>query len=159
MADNIVKRGRGPLFEGPMGFVRRGMDDLFSDFFREFGIEPFSKSVTEGAFIPRIDLSEDDKSITLNAELPGMDDKDIQINIADDLLTIEGEKKFEHEEKKKNYHHIERSFGKFKRVIPLSSEVDQEKIAANFKKGLLTVTMPKLESAKPKTKKIEVKSE
>jgi len=109
--------------------------------------------------MPRLDVTEDAKSLTVTAELPGMSDKDIDISISSDTLTIRGEKKDEKEDNNKNYYYSERSYGSFLRSIPLSQQIDTDKVSANFKKGVLTITLPKTVSAMDATKKISVKAE
>jgi len=92
---------------------------------------------------PALNVSEDEKNITVEAELPGMESKDIDISLQNNMLVLQGEKRFEDEKKEGNYHRIERSYGSFSRTIPLSSSVDEDKAKASFKKGVLTVTLPK----------------
>jgi HSP20 family protein len=136
---------------------RQEMNRLFDNFFRGFDIEPFEKRF--GAFSPSVDITETDKEIKVAAELPGMDDKDIDVSLTKDTLTIKGEKKEEKEEKKKDYYRMERSYGSFSRTIPLPVEIDTEKVKAQFKKGVLTVNLPKTAKAIKETKKISVKAE
>jgi HSP20 family protein len=132
--------------------------DFFDDFFRGgFGLEPVERRL--GAFTPSVDVSEDDKQVKVTAELPGMDEKDIDVSLSKDSLTIKGEKKEEKEEKKKDYYRMERSYGSFSRTIALPVEVDTDKVRAEFRKGILTVTMPKTSKAIEETKKISVKAE
>ena len=101
-------------------------------------------------------MTETDKEIEITAELPGLEEKDVQINVADNVLTIRGEKKAEKEEKDKNYRLIERSYGSFERSLELPNGVNADAIRANIAKGVLKVTVPK--PAPAQTKKIEVKS-
>ena len=95
-------------------------------------------------------------SYQITAELPGLDEKDVEVTVADGVLTIKGEKSAEKEEKKKDYYRAERSFGSFKRSFALPEGVDQGKIEANFQKGLLTITMPKVAAAQAQAKKITI---
>jgi len=141
----------------PFALLRQEMNSLFDNFFRGFEPEPFETRL--GAFSPRVDIAETDKEIKVTAELPGMDDKDIDVALTRDMLTIRGEKKEEKEEKGKNYYRMERSYGSFSRSIPLPSEIDTNKVKADFKKGILTVTLPKTPQAIKETKKIQVKAE
>lgn len=106
---------------------------------------------------PRVDVAETDKEIEVTAELPGMDEKDVEVAIARDSLTIRGEKRHMREEKHKDYHFSERSFGTIQRTIPLPAGVDTDKVEANFKNGVLTVKVPKVEGDKSEVKKIAVK--
>ncbi len=124
----------------------------FPQFPRLFDLEP---SVT--ASVPAVDLAETEKAFTVTAELPGMDEKDIDVSVTGDLLIIKGEKRQEKEEKNKNYYLSERSYGEFQRSLSLPAGVDRDKIAAEFSKGVLTVTLPKSPEAQQQQKKIEVK--
>ncbi len=141
----------------PFSLLRHEMNSLFDNFFCGFGIEPFETRL--GAFNPRIDVAETGKDITITAELPGMEDKDIDISLSKDTLTIKGEKKEEKEEKGKSFYRMERSYGSFSRTIPLPTEIDTNKVKADFKKGILTVMLPKTPQAIKETKKIQVKAE
>jgi len=143
--------------EGPFALLRREMDSVFDNFFRGFDIEPFETRF--GAFSPKVDVNETDKEIKISAELPGMDEKDIDVSIQNDMLTIKGEKKEEKEDKGKDYYRMERSYGSFSRTIPLTIEVETDKIEAKFKKGVLSITLPKTAKAVAETKKIAIKAE
>jgi HSP20 family protein len=143
----------------PLDAFQQEMNRLFDDFFKGFGLRPSMESVESfGAFAPQVDMSEDDKSIKVIAELPGIDEKDIDINLSKDSLTIKGEKKLEKEQKGEQSYYAERSFGSFTRVIPLPTEVNPDKAEASFTKGVLTVSMPKMHEEKKEQKKIEIKS-
>lgn len=107
---------------------------------------------------PSVDVGETDKAYEITAELPGMDEDDIEVTLTDAGLTIKGEKKSEREETGKNYHRLERSFGSFQRFFAVPEEVDTAKIDARFRKGLLTVTLPKTAKARAKARKIKVKA-
>lgn len=131
----------------------RDIDELWERFFRELStIEPFRQE-----WVPSLDVSETENNIVVKAELPGIDPKEIDISLTDDLLTIKGEKKQEKEEKDENYHRVERSYGAFTRSLRLPQEVRSEKIEANYKDGILKITLPKSEEAKRKEIKIKVK--
>jgi HSP20 family protein len=133
----------------------RSVFDLIDDLWRS----PFETSLaqTMGQMeYPALNISEDEKNITVEAELPGMDSKDIDISLQNNMLVLQGEKRFEEEKKEGSYHRIERSYGSFSRTIPLSSTVDEDKVKASFKNGVLTVTLPKQEVARGK--KIAVES-
>jgi HSP20 family protein len=143
--------------ENPFSLLRREMDSLFDNFFSGFGIEPFASRL--GAFSPRVDVTENDKEIRISAELPGIDEKDIDVSLQSDTITIKGEKKEEKESKGKDFYRSERSYGSFSRTIPLPVEVDTDKVEARFKKGVLHVTLPKTARAVEEKKKIEVKVE
>ena len=147
-------------WEYPFGAFQREMNKLFDDFFGGFGLLPSASS--EGrlvtVFTPHVDVSETDKEITVTAELPGMDDKDIDVSLTRDTLTIKGEKRQETEDKGKDYFRMERSYGAFTRSIPLPVEVDTDKVQATFKKGVLEIILPKSAKAIQETKKITVKA-
>jgi HSP20 family protein len=130
------------------------MERLFEDFSRDFGWGPPATAGT--AMAPRVDVSETDTELKIEAELPGIDEKDLEVIFSDGRLTIKGEKKQEKEEKKKDYHTVERSYGSFARSIVLPFEADPNKVKATFAKGVLTVTVPKPPEVKAKEKKIPV---
>lgn len=104
---------------------------------------------------PSVDVSETEKNVLVKAELPGLEPKDVDLTIERDTLILRGEKKQESEEKNENYHRVERSYGSFHRSIPLPVKVDAEKVKAKFKNGVLTVTLPKDKSARPRRVSIE----
>ncbi len=139
----------------PFMSLQREIDKLFDDFTRGF---PSFPSFGNGKFelVPSIDVSETDKAIEITAELPGLEEKDVQVNVADNLLTIRGEKKAEKEEKDKNYRLIERSYGSFERTLELPDGVNADAIQASMSKGVLKVTVPK--PAPAQSKKIDVKA-
>ncbi len=148
--------------------MRREIDRLFEDFergswrlpFRHsvFNIEPFwRRELTWGA-APAVDIVERDNAYEVTAELPGLDEENIEVKVINGGLTIKGEKQEEKEEKKKDYYLHERHFGSFERCFGVPDGVDTDKIEANFKKGVLTVTLPKKPEAQKPAKKIEVKA-
>jgi HSP20 family protein len=131
------------------------MDRLFDDFFTDWPrVGLWSKGT--GVPSPDVDVAETEKEITVTAELPGLDEKEIDLNLSDNVLTIRGEKKAEKEEKGKTFYRSERSYGVFERVIPLPIEVQEDKVEAEFTKGVLTVHLPKSPAAQKKTKKTEI---
>jgi HSP20 family protein len=143
----------------PFYALHRRMDRLFDDFFNNFSLTRFGDwGESWGAFNPRIDLSETDKEFKVSAELPGLDENDIEVSLTQNTLTIKGEKKEEKEDKDQNYYRMERSYGSFQRTIPLPYEVESNKVEATFKKGVLTVTLPKTAEAQKHTKKINIKA-
>ena len=143
--------------ESPFTVLKRGMDDLFERFMLGFEMEPFESRVM-GAFSPKIDVTEDDKAVKVMAELPGMEEKDLDISLRGDTLTIKGEKREEKEDKREGYYRMERSYGSFSRTIPLPSEVETDKVQAELKKGVLTVVLPKKPDVQKPTKTIDVKA-
>ena len=136
------------------------MNRLFDEFFeRPFGFNPyFDESDMEGDFNPRMDVSETEKEITISAELPGLAPEDIAVSLDRNILTISGEKHAEKEEKGKRLHRVERSYGFFSRSLPLPSEVEEEKIDATFKQGVLMVKLPKTKKAQESSKRIVIKA-
>jgi HSP20 family protein len=108
--------------------------------------------------MPAVDVVETEKAYEVTADLPGMDEKNIEVKVVDGVLTIKGEKQQEKEEKKKDYYLQERSFGLYQRSFELPEGVDTDKIEASFRKGVLTVTLPKKPEAQNSTKKIEVRA-
>jgi HSP20 family protein len=127
------------------GSLRKEMERLFDRFF-----EP-AEMPTLGDWSPTVDVSEDKDTITVKAELPGVEQKDIAVSLQDGTLSIKGEKRAEREEKDKRYHRVERSYGAFYRSIQLPSAVDAGKVAAMFKDGVVTITLPKAPEAKGTT--------
>jgi HSP20 family protein len=128
-----------------------------------FDVTPFrgvEKLVSPLGFThPNVDIAESDKDLTVTAELPGMTEKEVEVVVSDDMLTIKGEKRLEKEDKNKNYYLMERSYGSFQRSFRLPDTVDKNKIEASFEKGVLTVRAPKLPkpAAKSSEKKIQIK--
>ena len=111
-----------------------------------------------GRMAPQVNLSESEKAVEVTVELPGVDEKDIDVTVTDDILTIKGEKKAEKEEKDKDYHMIERSYGAFQRSLSLPCEVKADKVDAKLTNGVLEITLPKSPQAKAKSHKVKIKS-
>lgn len=105
---------------------------------------------------PAVNIYEDENQIEVTAELPGLEEKDILVNIENNVLTLKGDKKIEREEKKGSYHLVETSYGSFSRSFTLPGTVDQEKIAADYQNGVLKITLPKKEETKPKSISVKV---
>lgn len=152
--------------EGPFGTIRRQMETLHREMdrlFDEMTTETARPSITPMAWgrefaMPNIDETEDDKAFYVSIELPGMDEKDVDITLSGRLLTIRGEKKEDEKEEGKDYYRRERRFGSFRRTLELPGEVDESKIEASFKKGVLWVTLPRTKEAQAKIKHIDVKA-
>ncbi|HWP42911.1 MAG TPA: Hsp20/alpha crystallin family protein [Blastocatellia bacterium] len=138
----------------PFRSLQQRMNRLFEETFGPLAI-PGEETLSMTAWTPRCDVFETDNEIVIKAELPGVKKQDVKVNIENNMLTIQGERKFEEETKKENYYRIERSYGQFMRSFMLPPYVDAGKISAEFKDGVLRVSLPKLEEAKPKA--IEVK--
>lgn len=143
--------------EYPIVSYLQEMNRMMENFFQGFGLAPHQER--PGAFIPSMDMLDAGKEIKITAELPGMEQDDIDISITKEMLTIKGEKKEEKEEKGKGYHRTERSYGAFNRTVSLPVEVDVNKIEATFKKGILTIRLPKTEKVLREAKKVSIKSE
>jgi len=150
----------------PFDSLRRQVDRLFEDFdygpmhlpFARslFDLEPVAKRATIWNGVPAVDVTERDKQYEITAELPGLDEKNIEIKVAGGTLTISGEKTEEKEDKKKNYYMSERRYGSFRRSFRVPDGVDTDKIEASFKKGILTLTLPKTAEAQKQEKKIAI---
>ncbi len=150
--------------EHPIYSLQNEINRLFDNAFRaplweQFGEFPaFSTDHCLGDVMPRIDMSETDKELLVKVELPGMNEKDVDISITRDLLTISGEKKQEKEQSEKGWYRMERQYGSFSRSIPLPIEVETDKAEALYKSGVLTVKLPKSLVQQRATKSIPVKS-
>ena len=140
----------------PFGSLRRDMERMFEDFSREWGWSPPAAPGAGMATAPRLDVSETETELKIEAELPGVDEKDVEVVLTNDRLTIKGEKKHEKEEKKKDYHLVERPSGSFARTVGLPFDADPEQVKASFANGVLTVTLPKPPEVKAKEKKIQI---
>ncbi|MBN2377153.1 MAG: Hsp20/alpha crystallin family protein [Sedimentisphaerales bacterium] len=153
--DLDVRRDYGSPFQS----LAQEMNRLFDDFRGRFDIEPFGFSRGEvGTFMPNVDITENDKEVQVTCELPGIDEKNIDITLSKDSITIKGEKKQETENQGRDYYRMERSYGSFQRMVPLPAEIDEDKTQAEFKKGVLIIKLPKTAEAQRTHKRIEVKS-
>jgi HSP20 family protein len=142
----------------PFMTLHREMNRLFDDVFRTFDMPPFGSLSGVGRMSawPSVEVSESDKDVRISVELPGLEDKDVEVLMGDGVLTIRGEKKSEIENKERAF--SERTYGRFERRIPLAWEVDEDKIEASFRNGVLTVTMPRSAHASSPVKRIAVNS-
>lgn len=134
--------------------LQREMDELFDEFFER---RPARRGLGESDWYPSVDVSEDENEIKVEADLPGMKQKDLDVNIDGNVLTIKGERKREKKTEEEGYYRSERSHGKFQRSFTLPTEIDVDKTKATFKNGVLTLTVPKLQ--KTKGKRIEIEGE
>jgi HSP20 family protein len=150
--DVSVRRGEEAT---PFLTLHREMNRLFDDVFRGFDLTPFSSDRLFGSPIgwPNIEVSETDKEVKVTAELPGLDEKDLGVELANGVLTISGEKKSETEDKERRF--SERHYGRFERRIPVD-DVEQDKVGASFRNGVLTVTLPKSPKAQSNVKRIPI---
>jgi HSP20 family protein len=133
--------------------AQRDFGRLFRD---AFSSQLGETELSTRSWAPPVDIYETEDAIVLKAELPGVDPKDVEVRVEDNTLYLKGERKFEKEVKEQNYHRVERSYGSFARSFSLPNSISSDKVKAEFKDGLLTLTMPKREEAKPKTIKIDV---
>ncbi len=138
----------------PFNYLRHQVNRVFDDFWGESWLAP-RREIAAG-FWPQVDVTETDKEIKISADIPGVEPKDIDVSVEDGMLTIKGEKKYEREEKEKGQYRMERSYGSFERAIELPAEVDESKAKAEFKKGVLRLTLPKRPGAQSRRKKIPV---
>jgi HSP20 family protein len=159
-----VEQAAMPPAWRPFENLRHEVDRLFDEFGRGswrlpsrnlFDVEPFWR---HSATAPAVDIVEREKDYQITAELPGMEEKDVELKVANGVMSIKGEKKEEKEEKEKDYYLSERRYGAFQRSFSLPRGVDADKIEAGFKKGVLTVTLPKRPEAIKPERKIEVKA-
>lgn len=146
----LTKRSESKL--NPFEAFERDVKRIFDDFFT---LEPVD--LFDSAWVPSIDVEEDEKSIHVRAEIPGIDEKDLNVTLEDNVLTISGEKKEERKEENKRYVIAERRFGSFKRSITLPDEVKADSVKATFKNGVLTIDFEKKEVSQPKRITINVK--
>jgi HSP20 family protein len=135
--------------------IQDRMNRLFRDSYANEGRE---EALSNTAFAPPVDVYEDEHSVTLKIEVPGIDEKDIDVRIENNTLTVHGERKFEKEEKEENYRRVERQYGSFTRTFTLPNTVDQESVQADYVKGVLKVKLTKKAEAKPKQIKVNVGS-
>ncbi len=147
-----------------MTFVRCNPNRMMTEFGRDFDTVidsffglPSIRSSNRWAFVPRVDIMDEKDYMSVVAELPGMNKEDVKVLVEDGVLTISGERKTETEKNEANYLRSELSYGSFSRSFTLPDHLDTDKIAADYINGILTVTIPKLEKAKPKEVKVEVK--
>jgi HSP20 family protein len=129
------------------------MNRLFRASFEDAGQD---QSLVASTFAPAVDVYEDEHNVSLKIEVPGIDEKDIDVQIENNTLTVHGERKIEKEEKEENYRRVERQYGSFTRTFTLPPTVDSEKVSAHYDKGVLKVTLPKKAEAKPKQIKVNV---
>ncbi len=155
----LVPFGRSP--HEPVPFSReidpfismhREMNDLFENFWRGFG----TPSAVSGSFSPRVDVEETETELRVTAELPGLEEKDFQLELEGNVLVLHGEKQEERERRGEGWY--ERSHGSFRRTIPLSVEVDPDRVSASFKNGTLRVALPKTPAAQERSRRIPIET-
>ena len=134
------------------------LQDRINRVFREAGAS-HDDALTSSSFAPAVDVYEDEHQVTLKIEVPGIDEKDIDVRVENNTLTVHGERKIEKEEKEENYRRVERQYGSFTRTFTLPQTVDTENVSATYDKGVLKIALPKKAEAKPKQIKVNVGSE
>jgi HSP20 family protein len=137
--------------------LQRQMNRMFDNFFgRTTSLMPFEESLNDWELGPPIDIYEDDQKLTYKVEVPGIDEKDIKVEVENSVLTVHGQRKLEKDIKEENFRRMERHYGTFSRSFMLPNTVDPEKIEANYTHGVLTIEIPKRAGAKPKQIKVNV---
>jgi HSP20 family protein len=131
------------------------LQDRMNRLFQE-SMGPHEQGLATPGFTPPVDIYEDEHNINIRVEVPGIEQKDIDVQVENNTLTIRGERKFEKDQKEENFHRIERRYGSFMRSFTLPNTVDTEKVSANYENGVLEITLPKRAEAKPKQIKVNV---
>lgn len=143
--------------ESPILAIQQEMNRLFDDFFGDSVPAPFrSEELGHVAVSPKVNVEETESEFHVTAELPGMHEDDIDVSLHDGALVLRGEKKFESKSEEQNFHRVERAYGSFHRSIPIPTEIDADKVDAEFSNGVLNVTLPKTETSRT-ARKINVK--
>ena len=145
-----VKQG----YVHPMARMHHEIDQLFDNMVQNFGFQPAASLA--GLLKPQLDIQEKQDKFVISVEVPGVDEKDIEISLEDDTLTIRGEKKHSHEQKNEKYHRVERTYGAFQRVLILPENANKSAIKARFNKGVLTLDIAKLEKEVVRGRQIEI---
>jgi HSP20 family protein len=160
-----VRRQETQTFHSdPFVQIRQEIDRLFDTAFRGFGfpLTGFGRELTPMAqtdwLKPTLDIGASEKEYTISVELPGVDEKEVQLELINDTLKIKGEKKQQKEEKEKNYYRMERSYGSFQRMLSLPEDADQEKISGVYKNGIIEITIPRKAAPKTEAKQIQIKT-
>jgi len=135
------------------------LQDRMNRLFRDSFGEGRDEALTTTSFAPPVDVYEDEHAVTLKIEVPGIDEKDVDVRIENNTLTVHGERKFEKEEKEENYRRVERQYGSFTRSFTLPTTVDPEKVQADYDKGVLKIQLAKKAEAKPKQIKVNIGSQ
>jgi HSP20 family protein len=151
------------LPDHPLKRFHQEIDRLFEDAFKGFGLGTalggnLWPDTEQGMYKPRLDLGATEDTYTISVEIPGVDEKDLRVDISNDTLTIHGEKKQHKEEKDRHYYRLERSYGSFQRILSLPEDADQDNVSASFKNGILQVRIPRKSLPAPEVKQIEIQS-
>ena len=157
MAQNLPSTRRDMREMSPFSMLQERIDRMFDDFTSGFGGLPSLSTSADYALMPSLEMHEQDGKLMINAELPGVDEKDIDLSVEDDVLTISGEKKSEFKDKQNGGYRTERMYGRFSRAVRLPFSVDASKVEARYDRGVLKLTIPRPAEAQQKTKKIEIK--
>lgn len=160
-----VRHGRAlsPYIDNPLSQIHQQIDLVFNSLLRGFGIPGMFDSgdppvlAAPGWLKPSVDIAATDRQYVVTVEVPGVDENDIALELVDDSLIIRGEKKFEKEQKDKEFYRVERSYGGFRRVLSLPEDADRERIDARFRNGVLTITLARKAQARPAGRRIEIK--
>jgi HSP20 family protein len=159
---SLIKRERdgGSDLLSPLANLQKEINELFGNLWSGFGKDLFPEfsNKLEAGFFPRVNVSENENAVVVTAELPGVEDKDLDVSLDRSTLTIRGEKRTEEEHKEGSFYRAERSYGSFERSVPLPADVVTDKVEATFSKGVLTVTLPKSEEARKQVKRVKVKT-
>jgi HSP20 family protein len=155
------RHGAEPFMRDPFGSFRREMDRLFDDFFAPAEARSFAPATqaARGMIMPSLDVDESDEAYMVTAELPGIDQKDIELSLDDNVLTLRGEKRLERNEREAGRHYTERSYGRFERSIPFAAEIDADRVQANCENGVLTIVLPKNPRARETSRRIEIRGD
>uniref|UniRef100_Q07NG0 Heat shock protein Hsp20 n=1 Tax=Rhodopseudomonas palustris (strain BisA53) TaxID=316055 RepID=Q07NG0_RHOP5 len=145
---------RFEIEQSPFLSLHREMNRLFDDVFRGFDAPAFGRLATFGGAWPKLEITDTDKEVRISAEVPGMEEKDIEVTLDDGYLTLRGERTSQTEDKAKQF--SERFYGRFERRVPIDAAIAEDKVTASFKNGVLTVTLPKTEPTAPKSKRIAI---
>ncbi len=155
----VRNQNREASSNNPLDRLHRDVDQLFNEFFQDFPMSPFRREKSRSwssMILPQVDIGEGKKQYTITVEVPGVDQKDIDITLEDGTLMIRGEKRTEQEDRDKQFHRIERSYGSFQRLLSLPTDADENTIAAKFRNGVLTITIDKDPQAKPLARNITI---
>ena len=153
----IPRKARRPVVPATWG--RRDIDGFFDDFWKDLALTPSAGAERSVAgFSPRLDVKENDDAYVISVELPGLEEKDFDISLEEDILTIKGEKKAQHEEDREGYHHVETVSGHFERRLRLPEGIDADSVKASFNNGVVSIALPKTEQPQPEARAIPVSS-
>jgi len=151
----LIRRKENDVLGAPV-YLRDEVNRLFENFFSPANLA-VRDAAWHGSFVPALDISETATGVTVTAEIPGLDPADVDINLTGNLLTLRGEKKEESEEKGRNWHRLERSYGSFSRSIQLPESADPEKVKATCENGVLRIDIGKSDASRPRSIKVDVK--